>query len=188
VSGALFTVSGIERNPKTFSGNLKSGCDRMMEWVDVQTGEVALCKSPNGLIAKAIGSCVVIAAYAHDVQVGVMAHILVGGQAPASHPRPFRFATNAVREVGSLMRDASVERYIVCLAGAANVLEKADDTVCPENILSVLTLLVRRPEARIVAADLGGFRRRCIRLDCETGSISCSTEDGPYKLLWRELS
>jgi chemotaxis receptor (MCP) glutamine deamidase CheD len=158
-----------------------------VEWFDVQTGEVGKAESPNGLIAKAIGSCIVVTAYARDVRFGVMAHILVGGQAPSAHARPFRFATNAIREVGRLMHEAGAERYVVCLAGAANVLEKADDTICPENILSVLTLLVRRPEARMVAMDLGGYRRRCIRLECENGCVSCSTEDGPYKLMWKEL-
>jgi chemotaxis receptor (MCP) glutamine deamidase CheD len=158
-----------------------------MELIDVQTGEVARANDPDGLIAKAIGSCVVLTAYSPDVKVGVMAHILVGGQAPATHARPFRFATNAVREVGRLMRESGADHHLVCLIGAANVLEKADDTVCPENMASVLTLMVRRPEARIVGVDLGGYRRRCVRLECGTGSVFCSTEDGPFKLIWRNI-
>ncbi|MBI4669609.1 MAG: hypothetical protein HY747_10600 [Elusimicrobia bacterium] len=74
----------------------------------------------------------------------------------------------------------------VCLVGAGNVLKRNDDTICQDNIASVVQLL-REKRIKIRAEALGGTNRRSVRLDVERGSVFYVEADEKEKLLWKAI-
>lgn len=64
----------------------------------------------------------------------------------------------------------------VCLIGAGNVLQKEDDTICEDNINSV-TMILEEKLIPVRVSVLGGYKRKSVFLDVETGSISYKEGD-----------
>ncbi len=54
----------------------------MEKIVNVSTGEVKVGRKGEILKSTAIGSCVVIAAYDSERNIGIMAHVMLPGRAP----------------------------------------------------------------------------------------------------------
>ena len=53
--------------------------NRMKDEMSVNSGEVKACRKVGILRAGAIGSCVIVAAYAPDSGIGAMAHVMLPG-------------------------------------------------------------------------------------------------------------
>ena len=154
---------------------------------NVQTGEVKAGGADMILVASAIGSCVAVVAIDAKKLVGGIAHIMLPGKALScdSESPITRYAENGFRELLNLIhgKGARKEDLTICIAGAANVLMDADDTLCRENIDSVLRLCDAFGFA-VKARSLGGFKRRKISLDIEKCRILCAIGDGPEFILW----
>lgn len=129
------------------------------------------------LRSDAVGSCVVIAAYAQKKKVGSLAHIMLPGRSPGKClDQKTRYAADAIeamlKDLNNLAVDiADIE---VCLAGGANVLKRSDDTIWKENIDSVIELL-KEKDIKIKAKALGGSESRSVAFDIERGIVSCRT-------------
>ena len=74
-----------------------------------------------------------------------------------------------------------------CLVGAGNVLKKQDDTVCKNNIDSIIKLLKQR-NVPVRAAVLGGTERKSISMDIESGSVYYTEGDREEKMLWKSAA
>jgi len=154
--------------------------------VDVMTGEIAEGAEGCRLHASALGSCIAIATYAPRLRHGVLAHVMLPGQAPTRCPdRHTRYAADAIAAILERMaaRGAKAAELVVCLAGAGNVLNRDDDTICRDNIASVTTLLSAHGIVP-VATSLGGNLRRSLTLDLATGRFTVIEGDGPEQELW----
>ena len=155
--------------------------------VDVMTGEIAEGAEGCQLHASALGSCIAIATYAPLVHHGVLAHVMLPGQAPPRCPdRPTRYAADAIVAILERMaaRGAKAAELVVCLAGAGNVLNREDDTICRDNIASVTALLSAHGIVP-VATSLGGNLRRSLTLDVTSGRFTVAEGDSPERELWR---
>jgi chemotaxis protein CheD len=158
----------------------------MLETIDVQTGEVKVAREDAELVTKAIGSCIAIAAFNKEKKIGGLAHVMLPGRAPAEASSEMRYAENAMDELVRLMEEygSTAKDIQLCIAGAANVLERPNETICELNVRSVIAA-ARGRGLMILARSLRGSKRRCVRFIVGTGSVYCTLGDDQEKLLWR---
>ena len=160
----------------------------MKEIVDVQIGQVKADKGKVILQSKAIGSCIAIVAYDTAKNAGALAHVMLPGKAPVRKKRrqETRYAADAIDKMVNQMSQlgSKTEDIEVFLVGAANVLRREDDTICRDNIESVLELLAKK-RLKVKAQALGGTARRSVSLDIERGIVSCAEGNGRQTELWR---
>ena len=108
----------------------------MEKFVNVATGEVTVCEGAGVLKSTAIGSCVVIAGCDTQKNLGVMAHVMLPGQAPKNiSSESTRYAINAIDKMISMisLKGANIYNFEVCLVGGANVLKKHDDSLSEDS-------------------------------------------------------
>ena len=159
----------------------------MEKIVSVSTGEVKVGRKGEILKSTAIGSCVVIAAYDSGKNLGAMAHIMLPGRAPKSAcGESTRYAADAIDQMIRIItaQGANLCDLGICLVGAGNVLKKQDDTICKDNIESIIQLL-KEKHIFVKASVLGGTERKSISLDVESGSIYYTEGDREEELLWK---
>jgi chemotaxis protein CheD len=160
----------------------------MKKVIDVQIGHVKVRQGKIVLESRAIGSCIAIVAYDAANGIGALAHVMLPGRAPADKKtsEKTKYAANAIDAIVSRMarlgsRNDDIE---VALVGGANVLNKKDDTICKDNIESVLELLEKK-RLKVRAQSLGGTNRRNVFFDIGRGIVSCSEGNGGKVQLWR---
>jgi len=159
----------------------------MKEIVDVQIGQVKAGKGKVILQSKAIGSCVAIVAYDAAKSAGALAHVMLPGKAPAKKMvEKTKYAADAIDAIISKMSHLGSKKddIEVVVVGAANVLGREDDTICRDNIKSILDLLAKK-RLKVKAQALGGTARRSASLDIERGIVSCAEGNGSQTELWR---
>lgn len=157
----------------------------MEEVIYVNTGEVKVAMGKAGLLAIAIGSCIVVAALDTKKRVGAMAHVMLPGKAPRRFPEKTKYAFDAIEKLLNLMLEAgsNLNDIEVCLVGAGNVLQNENNTVCDTNIESV-TGILKEKNIPVKASVLGGTERKGVVLDTEAGSICYTEGDEKEKTLW----
>ena len=160
----------------------------MRDIVDVRIGQVKAGSGAIVLETRAIGSCIAIAAYDAGRKAGALAHVMLPGKAPAGkkESEKMRYAADAIEAIVRRMADlgSKAREIVVVVAGGGNMLEREEDTICRDNIESVLGLLEKNG-LKVVAQALGGTDRRSIFLDVGRGVIFCVEGDGPKIELWR---
>ena len=157
-----------------------------MKNIYIHTGEVKACNTDIILKSSPIGSCIVIAAYDTSEQIGAMAHFMLPGKAPDGKDyQKTRYVANALEELISRMIALGVkEKNIeVCLVGGANVMNRKDDIIASNNIVSVNEHLLKR-NIRIRARSVGGTERRSVSLNAKSGYVNYTIGDGAEKLLY----
>jgi chemotaxis protein CheD len=160
----------------------------MKKTIDAQLGDVRVGGKNTILKSNAIGSCIAVAACDPTTGIGAMAHIMLPGAAPEDKKaeEKTKYAANAIDTMlTKLERLGSKNDNIeIALVGGGNVLNRDDDTICNDNIESVLELLCRK-NLKIKAQALGGTHRRSVTLDIERASIFYSEGNGGETLLWK---
>ncbi len=158
----------------------------MKKIINIATGEVKIGDINNILVSTAIGSCIVVTAIDKKQQYGAMAHIMLPGNAPVKETQnKLKYAVNAIESLLQLMQQQGVGRSTLhfCLVGAGNVLKKSNDTICKNNINSVISILNEK-QLSISAKALGGILRRSVRFDIENDEVYFTEGDSGEKLLW----
>jgi chemotaxis protein CheD len=159
----------------------------MVKLTFVMTGEVKAGGVNTELKSSAIGSCVVITAFYPPQLIGAMAHVMLPGKASKKNEAfRFRYAEDAVNELLRLMHvPASQYPDInICLVGAGNVLKREGDSICKNNIGSVLDILSRN-NLTTEAQALGGTERRSVRFKIAKGEVYFTENGSMERLLWK---
>lgn len=153
--------------------------------IEVGTGEVFTVAGAGLLRASALGSCVCIVVCDPQSRVGAMAHVMLPGTAPPSSLHPNRYAVDAIRTLLNGLSEYGVRTtgLMACLVGAANVLQRPDDTICESNIACTRQIL-RDQGITISAESLGGVLRRAVCLDVARGLVQHSQGDSPEETLF----
>ena len=157
-----------------------------MRFIDVPTGEVGFAQGKGQLAASAIGSCIAVAMHDNLLRAGGIAHIMLPGKAPSDiiDDQQYKYARNGIGYLLNKLKTtgSKEERINVYAAGGGNVMERQDDTICANNIESVLNVIA---ELNLVlsARMLGGNMRRRVRLDVATGHFYCGVGDGAEVLI-----
>ncbi len=132
-----------------------------------------------------IGSCVVLMAWSASSRFGIMAHVMLPGCAPEFAPIPARYSINAIETLADMMAPhEALADTGVCLIGAANVLKKADDTICHSNIHSI-TRRLRQKAIPVHATLLGGHERRMACLYAREGRVTYTQGEAQEETLWQ---
>lgn len=157
----------------------------MQKIIDVNTGKIAVRRGRFTLRSMAIGSCIVVAAFDSKTKNAGMAHIMLPGNSPNQSSEKTKYAADGIEQLLSRMQKSgsNVDDIEICLAGAGNVLQKKDDTICSDNIKSVNAILAQKCVA-IKASILGGSKRKSLFLDARTGSVSYTEGDDSKKQLY----
>ena len=160
----------------------------MKRIINVQTGQIKTGQGEVMLKSTALGSCIAIAACDRQKKIGSLAHIMLPGRAPQNkkEEEKIKYVCNAIDEIIRLMTElgSQVDRIEAVVVGGGNVLKRKDDTICHDNINSVIKCL-QKNKIKINAQALGGNKRKSISFDVAK-SIICYTEgDEPEKLLWK---
>lgn len=156
----------------------------MKEVIYVQVGQIKQQQGAALLQSTPLGSCVAVTAYDARHKVGAMAHVMLPGAAPAGESEPTRYAAEAIiRLTEEFSFVDSLAHLDVCLLGAANVLQRPEDTICMENQRSV-TACLQRAKIPIRATALGGSDRRVAFLHTGTGRVSYTQAGQRARLLW----
>ncbi len=159
----------------------------MRKIVDVQIGQVETGRGEVILQSKAIGSCIAIVAYDAAKNIGAMAHVMLPGRAPLRKvPERTKYAADAIDAIVSKMArlGSKTDDIEVALVGGGNILGRKDDTICKDNIESILKLLAKKG-LKVRARALGGMNRRSVSLDIKRGIVSYSEGNGSQMQLWR---
>ena len=158
----------------------------MKEIIDVNTGEVKAATELIKLRSAAIGSCIVIAALNFKKKTGAMAHVMLPGKAPRKSSKKTKYAENAIDKLINLMYQAgSQEKDVeIFLVGAGNVLKKENDTICKDNIESVMQIL-KEKNITVRASVLGGTERKSVFMDIAGGHIYFTKGNDTEKTLWQ---
>lgn len=157
----------------------------MQEIIDVNTGEVAVNRGRFLLRAMAIGSCIAIAVYDPKTKNAGMAHIMLPDSAPERSREKTKYALNALEQMLDRMIETGsvIDNLEACLIGAGNVLQKNDDTICENNMKSVVDILSKR-NIPVRASVLGGYERKSAFLNAETGCVFFTQGNGKKTMLW----
>jgi len=169
------------------SVGIMPGRGDMKEIVDVQIGEVKASKEEVVLTSKAIGSCVAVVAYDATKGVGGIAHIMLPGAAPVNRDsiEKTKYAADAIETLLARMAQLGSNNgdIRVALVGGGNVLDRADDTICRDNLDSTLEFLLRNNLA-VTAKAVGGTSRRSVSLDVKEGVVFYTEGNGVERRLW----
>ncbi len=138
------------------------------------------------LQSKAIGSCIAIIAYDPTKNIASLAHVMLPGHAPADK-KPSEKTRYAADAIDAMLRKLSrlgskKDDLEVTIVGGGNVLDRADDTICKDNIESTLKIL-RETGLKVRAQALGGTNRRSVSLDLESGIVSYTEGNGSERQL-----
>ena len=159
----------------------------MKETIEIDTGEVKVCKSNSILTSNAIGSCVAITAYASRKKVGALAHVMLPGKSPqdAILPRT-RYAADAVETIIKEMAGAGANSSDIeaCLVGGSNVL-KRDDVAVWQDITDSIVDILKGRGIPVRACALGGTNRKSVSLDIENGIVRYAEADQQEEVLWQ---
>ncbi|MBF0364742.1 MAG: chemotaxis protein CheD [Oligoflexia bacterium] len=154
-------------------------------YITLQTGEVLIGYPNETLVSGPLGSCVAVIMYDTQKRYGGMAHIMLP-YANNREEKDHRYAHDAILYLIELMnkQSESLEYVRVCLVGGANVLYDHDDSLCTNIISSVLKTLSEN-KLTIIKKSLGGFLRRQLILEVNSGKVFCSVGDDKEALFYQ---
>jgi chemotaxis protein CheD len=154
---------------------------RTAEATAVGMAEIGICFGPDGvLIARGVGSCVIVCAWDPTTRVGGMAHVVQPRDPAAGETGNIRYADQAVPVLLGRLRSAGAEdhRLVIKLAGGASLLlqtrRTGDEPLGTQNVRAVEAALLRYGLlAR--ASSVEGTCGRTVTLDLATGQLHVRT-------------
>ncbi|MBS3781221.1 MAG: chemotaxis protein CheD [Candidatus Thermoplasmatota archaeon] len=146
---------------------------------EIKIGEMEITDEKEILVARALGSCVAVAIYDRQNEVGGMAHVLLGKGNKHRENKPAFYADkaieNLVKEVRRLGgRRENLEAKIV--GGASMFSSQSKRKVGEKNVEAVIKELDDR-NIPVKGKDIGGTHARNVRF--KVGSMSIMVE---YKI------
>lgn len=154
----------------------------------VGMADLAVAKSPTNLITIGLGSCVGIALYDSQVQVGGLVHVMLPSIEQArSKDNKAKFAdTGIVYLLEEMIKMGAVKTRIEAkIAGGASMFSfigKSQLEIGKRNIETTKRVLIELA-IPIVAEDTGQNYGRTIVLDTSTGQLSVKSALKGYKLI-----
>lgn len=150
----------------------------------IQVGISEFVVTGNGETLKSygLGSCVAIALYDQDAEIGGLAHVMLpsGDESESDDPNPGKYADTAIRAMLRRMVEqgatyTAVEAKIV---GGGDMFEfdSFGDGVGNRNVAAAKQELDKLG-VPLVAEDVGGDKGRTVEFEPETGDVTIKTAD-----------
>lgn len=151
---------------------------------EVKIGEIAVAKSPDNLIASAVGSCLVITIYDPKLKIGALAHAMLPsrGASRATHheirdtqytSRDTRYVNTAIDEILRQLNTlgAKGEDLEAKLIGGANMFPALKSDIALDNI-SCAKEKLSKEGIKIVGESVGGNQGRSVEFSISSGIVT----------------
>jgi len=152
--------------------------------IEVKMAEGKVAKTPKVLVARAVGSCVVVCLYSSFNKIGGMAHVMLA-KAHESKIQPsdnsFRYADSGVASLISELEARGVKRLSLeaKIAGGADMFKLAgqdDQAGLGEKTVKMIRQKLKEYKINLVSEQVGGNLGRSIRFDLSTGIVTVKTK------------
>jgi chemotaxis protein CheD len=149
--------------------------------VIVTVGELAVSNRPNAsLITYSLGSCLGVAIYDPLARAGGLLHAMLPSSSinPArAAERPGMFVDTGVAALFRACYElrAEKQRLRICVAGAAQFMDKSNFFNIGRRNYQQLTEILRQHGLAIAAQEAGGMVSRTMQLDIRTGEVRLKT-------------
>jgi len=147
-----------------------------MSKIIVRMADYAVARKPTRLVSLGLGSCVGIALYDPQVQIGGLVHIMLPSVNLArSKDNKAKFADTGIAHLVKEMQKegALKQRMVAKIAGGASMFSFTSD--CQMNIgernVEMTKKVLAELGVKIIAEDTGMDYGRTIELDTETGML-----------------
>ena len=159
-----------------------------MERIIVGIADGKIAKSPAVLISYALGSCVGICLYDHQLKVAGMLHILLPYQKVAvNQSNVYQFADTGIKKlVQELQKGYGVkrERLTAKIAGGAEMFQQAQaETGIGEKNIKAVKAALKSEGIPIAAEDIGKSYGRTIVFLAQTGTLEVRSVNRETKQL-----
>ncbi len=154
--------------------------------LDVPTGQIILENSPKVLQIRGLGSCIAIAFYTPQRQIGALAHVVLPTSENSNNFEFFgKYADTAIPRLLALFRKNNVlkRETVVKIVGGANMLSKFRNSaldVYRQNIQAVRQQL-EKYQLNVAAEDLGGKKGRAVYFHLIDGRLEVYHVGGRLK-------
>ncbi|MBS3816859.1 MAG: chemotaxis protein CheD [Candidatus Thermoplasmatota archaeon] len=148
----------------------------MTELEEIKIGEMEITDDEKTMVARALGSCVAVAIYDGENEVGGMAHILLGEGSKEKENKPAFYADKAIEKLIRDIRRSGGERENLeaKIAGGASMFSsRSNGDIGNKNTETVIKELEDR-NIPITGKDIGGTHARNVRF--KIGSMSMKVE------------
>lgn len=157
--------------------------------VVVGVADMAIRKSGEAthLVTYALGSCIGLTVYDPVAKIGGLLHYMLPQPSPNQDPeslKPYMYATTGV----ALMMRRLVElgarksRFVVCAAGAAEIMCESSAFAVGKRNHTMLRKLMWKDGIVLAGEDVGGQIARTMSLDLATGDVTSKGRDGTKSL------
>jgi len=161
--------------------------NKQMTEIFVTTGSFTVGSKKGILNSGPLGSCIACIAYDSTAKIGGLAHIMLPGKFPENGKKENenRYTENIITNLlAELEKLGSTKATLkICLVGGANVLKRKDNNIANEVVESVLKT-IKKKELTLKKTSLGGYERRVVTIDINTGIVSASIGDSRRKLFF----
>ncbi|WP_255170016.1 chemotaxis protein CheD [Natrononativus amylolyticus] len=153
--------------------------------VQVGISELVVSEGDDTLKSYGLGSCLAIALYDPDTDIGGLAHIMLpdGDAADNSDTKPGKYADTAIRALLRRMveRGASYTAVEAKIAGGSDMFqfESFGEGVGNRNIAAAREEL-EKLGVPLIAEDVGGSSGRTVEFTPGTGALTVRTADGEH--------
>ncbi len=148
----------------------------MTEEEEIKIGEMKITDDKKIIVARALGSCVAVAIYDSENEVGGMAHILLGKGKKQREGKTALYADKAIDRMVKEIRKSGGERKNLeaKIAGGASMFStQSNGDVGRKNVEAVIKEL-EDLNIPITGKDIGGTHARNVRF--KVGSMSMTVE------------
>ncbi len=155
--------------------------------VQVGISELVVTEGDDTLKSYGLGSCLAVALYDLETEIGGLAHIMLpdGDDAENSERKPGKYANTAIRELLRQMveRGATYTQVEAKLVGGSDMFEFENfgDGIGERNIEAARREL-EKLGVPIVAEDVGGEFGRTVEFCPATGSIDVTTATADHEV------
>lgn len=147
----------------------------------VGMAELGVGKSPTILKTHGLGSCLAVALYDPQTQIGGLTHAML--PEGTDEDRPGKYVTTALSTVLSLLSQTGADRprleASLVGGGAMFDFESVGSGVGSRNV-AVARELLEEYDIPVVHADVGGNSGRTVELDTRTGDLRVTTPGGSH--------
>lgn len=162
-----------------------TGADLPRKRVRVGIAELAVGTDGAILSTSGLGSCVGIALYDSESQIGGLAHAMLPAAAESSGKPPEKFVDAGIERLEAALSEqgAAIDRVEARLVGGADMLDfdGADSGIGQRNVETARRVLAERTIS-IAAEAVGGDRGRSLAFYTDSGRVVVQSRDGRTEL------
>ncbi|MFX1534351.1 MAG: chemotaxis protein CheD [Promethearchaeota archaeon] len=154
----------------------RTNCTPLTNLKQVLAGRIVLAEPPIVLQILGLGSCVAIAFYSPEKQIGALAHIMLPSSVKALKSMPKgKYADTAVTELVRRFRKKNIlcQKTVIKIVGGSSMFFHRKNQmfdIAARNIEAVKEAL-KKYNLKIEAEATGGTKGRSILFNLETGEI-----------------